>query len=75
MGGTDRKLLLDVLHQVLVLAEMSDQPKTRITYIIIVQGQIYILFRAPGRPSDWETRRQNGNSRQNLARMLPGLEL
>ena len=29
MGGTDRKLLLDVLHQVLVLAEMSGQPKTR----------------------------------------------
>ena len=38
MGGTDRKLLLDVLHQVLVLAEMSDQPKTRITYIIIVHN-------------------------------------
>ena len=39
------------------------------------QGQIYILFRAPGRPSEWKTRRQNGNSRQNLARMVPGLEL
>ena len=38
------------------------------------QGQIYILFRAPGRPSEWKTRRQNGNSRQNLARMVPGLE-
>ena len=33
------------------------------------QGQIYILFRAPGHPSEWKTRRQNGNSRQNLARM------
>ena len=46
MGGTDRKLLLDFLHQVLVLAEMSGKPKRRcgpglaiiiiITYIIII---------------------------------------
>ena len=63
------------LKVISVLLKAGKKDPVGLACCILLQGQIYILFRAPGRPSDWETRRQNGNSRQNLARMLPGLEL